>query len=265
MTVFEPDFLRDGWCRFGFDAVLADWVRQTLPVARGCVADPAHAQWLRCAGTWFAGVNVLPNDAEGRVQGGPPLAGDAVKYIHNALGLTGFAWDKAQVSVCYPGYPQPMPGETDAAYGYRLRRDAAHVDGLRRVGPEQRRFLNEYHGFILGIPLADTSEDASPFVIWQGSHEIVRGAMRRALDRVAPEAWGDIDMTETYHAVRREIFNSCQRIEVAAKPGEAYLVHRLALHGVAPWGSTARAGKDGRMIAYFRPETGGPAEWLNAR
>jgi len=41
-------------------------------------------------------------------------------------------------------------------------------------------------------------------------------------------------------------------------------VHRLALHGIAPWAEGATAGPDGRMIAYFRPEAGGPAGWLGA-
>jgi len=47
-------------------------------------------------------------------------------------------------------------------------------------------------------------------------------------------------------------------------PGEAYLVHRFALHGVAPWDEDAKAGPDGRMIAYFRPELPDRGLWLNA-
>ena len=70
-------------------------------------------------------------------------------------------------------------------------------------------------------------------------------------------------MTEIYQATRREIFETCERVEVHCRPGQAYVVHRLALHGVAPWADGAEAGPDGRMIVYFRPEIGGPQDWLN--
>jgi hypothetical protein len=52
---------------------------------------------------------------------------------------------------------------------------------------------------------------------------------------------------------------------VPAQPGEAVLVHRLALHGVAPWQKGATAPPEGRMIAYFRPEFQGLGDdWLSA-
>jgi hypothetical protein len=59
-------------------------------------------------------------------------------------------WDRAQVSVCYPGYPKPMDGETDGQHRFRRDRDAAHVDGLLGLGQPKRRFLKEPHQFILG-------------------------------------------------------------------------------------------------------------------
>ena len=31
------------------------------------------------------------------------------------------------------------------------------------------------------------------------------------------------------------------------------MIHRLALHGIAPWEEDAGADAEGRMIAYFRP------------
>ena len=77
-----------------------------------------------------------------------------------------------------------------------------------------------------------------------------------------PQEWGEVDVTEAYHAARRRIFAECPRVEIAAKPGEAYLVHRLALHGMARWGEGATAGADGRMIVYFRPILFGPRGWL---
>ena len=261
----ERAFFEDGWCRFPYDPAVADWVERTLPAARQTVTAPENTEWLRCGGTWFAGVNVLPNDATGAVADGPPLAGQAVAFIHETLGLSGFDWEPAQVSVCYPGYPQPMASESEAAFRFRARRDAAHVDGLIPEGPDKRRYLREHHGFLLGIPMVETSADASPFVIWKGSHEVMRNAFAERFGDLAPDEWGDVDVTEAYKAARQQAFETCERVEVTASPGETYLMHRLALHGVAPWAETAQAGPDGRMIVYFRPETGGPAEWLRAR
>ncbi len=260
----KQTFFEKGWRRFPHDPVLAEWVDQTLPAARQAVRAPENARWLRCGGTWFAGVNALPNDTNGAVDGGPPVAGQVVNFIHGELGLSGFGWDPAQLSVCYPGYPRPMDGESDANFAFRRDRDAAHVDGLRREEPGRRRRLREHHGFILGIPMAPVSADASPLVIWEGSHHMVREAFRTVFAGIRPDHWSEVDVTDAYHAVRREIFDTCKRVVINARPGEAYVIHRLALHGVAPWPDAAQAGPDGRMIAYFRPETGNPEDWLSA-
>ena len=64
--------------------------------------------------------------------------------------------------------------------------------------------------------------------------------------------------------MRKRIFDECERVEIIAAPGEAYIVHRLALHGVAPWRSAAVADPDGRVICYFRPETPAREDWLTA-
>ena len=217
-----------------------------------------------CGGTWFAGVNALPNDCAGAVAGSKPLSGVAIEFINSSLGLSGFDWDKGQVSVCYPGYPQPMDTETPAAFRYRRYRDAAHVDGLLPEGPNRRRHLREYHGFVLGIPMVEFSDDASPFVVWEGSHEIIRLAARARFGDLPPDQWGEEDITEAYHQARQRVFDTCKRVEVSARPGEAFITHRLILHGVATWGASATAGEDGRMICYFRPDIGGPIEWLTA-
>ena len=256
------DFHARGWCRFGHDPALATWVGASLPAARATVADPANASWLRYQGTWFAGVNALPNDATGAVPGGPALSGNAVDFIRRKLEIAEIAWDKAQVSICYPGYPKPMDGETDGQHRFRRDRDAAHVDGLLGLGTPKRRFLKEPHQFILGLPMVEASPDASPFVVWEGSHEIMREAFAQAFAGHPPAAWPDIDITEIYVNARRHCFETCKRVEIHARPGEAYLVHRLALHGVAPWGASASAGPDGRMICYFRPAMSDFASWL---
>ncbi|MEZ5774753.1 MAG: hypothetical protein R3D33_08655 [Hyphomicrobiaceae bacterium] len=256
-------FFERSWVRFEADETLARWVAAALPAARAAVLDPLNARWLRCGGTWFAGVNVLGNDATGAVAGGPPLQGAAVDFIAGELGLSGISWDSGQVSVCYPGYPRPSAEETPAAFRYRLENDAAHIDGIARDGPERRRFVREHHGFILGLPLSTVSAGASPLVVWEGSHEIVRAELRDRLAGIELAAWRDIDITDTYAALRRRVRAECRRVLVPAIPGEAYVLHRLAMHGVSPWQEDATAGPDGRMIAYFRPELPGPADWLD--
>jgi len=207
-------------------------------------------------------VNLFPNDAAGAVpgRGVPPLAGAPIDFIRRTLGLSGFAWDRAQLSVCYPGYPRQGAEESAANHRYRLKRDAAHVDGLLRDAA-RRRNPGETHGFILGLPLADASPGAAPFVVWEGSHEVMRRAFRTRLRHVDPDRWPAEDITEAYHAARAEAFESCPRREITAPPGGAYLVHRLALHGVAPW--TASADAPPRVIAYFRPDPfpGAPPDW----
>jgi len=257
-------FFEKGWLRFPHDPVLAEWIACALPAARAAAVAPENAKWLRCGGTWFAGVNALPNDASGAVPGGPALAGAALDFIHDRLNLPDVALDRGQVSICYPGYPNPTPGESKAAFHFRRDRDAAHLDGLLPEGPQRRRYLRERHGFVLGISMVPADAEASPLVVWEGSHRIVRETFMTLFQGVDPAHWGEIDVTDTYHAARRRVFESCARVAVAARPGEAVLVHRLAIHGVAPWAETAKAGPDGRMIVYFRPETGTISDWLFA-
>ncbi len=259
----SDDYFQKSWIRFPFDSSLYQWVQHALPYARKAINATDNQQWLRCGGTWFAGVNVLNNDENGSVDNGPSIAGECIDFIDKELGFQNISWDAGQVSVCYPGYPKPMASESNAAFSYRLKRDAAHVDGLLPGGPERRRHLREHHGFILGIPLVETSQGASPLVVWQGSHEIIRQTFKRIYSGSATEAWGDIDITDCYQQARRLIFADCERVEVFARPGECYLIHRLALHGVSPWQQDAIASSDGRMICYFRPETVGPEQWLN--
>jgi hypothetical protein len=258
-------FFERGWTAFPADPALTRWLAASAPAARATIRDPAHAEWLRCDGTWFVGVNVLENDETGAVAGGPPVAGAAVDFIARRLGLSAFAWDRAQISVCFPGYPRQGDEEDDKAFAYRRNRDAAHVDGLLKEGPARRRFVREFHAFVLGIPITDHDADASPLVIWEGSHDIVRRAFAERFAGLDPAAWVDEDVTEAYHAARRTAFETCRRVAIHAKPGESYLLHRLSLHGMAPWRDGAQADPhDGRAIAYFRPGILSPEEWLTA-
>jgi hypothetical protein len=261
--VDRDEFLRTGYQCFPRDRLLDEWIDHCLPVARQAVGDPANRQWLRCGGTWFAGVNVLPNDRSGSLDQGPVLAGGAVQFASTLAGGPAVAWDRGQVSVCYPGYPQPMPEETQTAHLYRRNRDAAHVDGLLPQGRERRRYIREHHAFILGIPLTSAAKGSSPFVVWEGSHEIMRQALRQALAGRALGEWAGVDVTDAYQTARRTAFATCRRVEIATESGRAYVVHRLALHGLAPWADMVPAGPDGRMIVYFRPPIADPDLWLN--
>ena len=258
------DLATRGWARFGYDAGLASWAEAAKGAALARMAEPAHrAQWLQCGGTWFVGVDTLPNDTSGDVAGSGPLTGpgyDAARALYGDLPL-----HSGQVSVTWPGYPQPRHGEGEGAFRYRQRRDAAHVDGLLAVGPARERMLKERHAYILGLPLTSAAGGASPLVVWEGSHEIMRTAFLNAFRDIPPKHWGDVDLTELYKATRKEVFDRCTRIALPTQPGEALLVHRLALHGVAPWQRGVEAGPEGRMIAYFRPEFSGLGDdWLTA-
>ena len=258
------EFLARGFLRFPADAAALAWARHAHPFAVSAAHDPAgHAQWLRCGGTWFVGVDALPNDATGLVPGGPPLAGAAMRFVTEELGFR-LPMHRAQVSVCYPGYPQPSPEESEAAYGFRLRRDAAHVDGLLPEGPEKRRYLKEPHAYVLGITLTRQSEDAAPLTVWEGSHRIMKAMFAETFAGQPPEAWANVDVTDAYQAARRTCFETCRRIELPSGPGEAVLLHRHLLHGVAPWAETAEGPEEGRMIAYFRPEFPSIPDWLAA-
>ena len=250
-----------GWQRFAHDPQIATWAAAARPIAARLAADPAHhGAWLRHQGTWFVGVNLLPNDKDGTLPCGTPLGGQA---LHRARALWSDApLDAAQVSILYPGYPKQDPEESDANHRFRKHRFAAHVDGLLPVGPNRRRMMKEPHAYVLGVPLTRTSAGAAPMVIWEGSHKIMQAAFRRAFAGIAPQDWQDHDITEVYQAARREIVDSCQLCEVHAQPGETYLIHRLALHGVAPWKEGAIAPPEGRMIAYFRPHLKRVADWL---
>ncbi|WP_322866264.1 hypothetical protein U5922_008700 [Aquicoccus sp. G2-2] len=144
-------FFERGYARFGADPALANWVAAAIGPARAAMADAdLRARWLTCEGTWFVGVDALPNTAEGAI-GGVALAGAAVEFAQSLFGA--LPLHRAQVSTVWPGYPRPREGEGAAAFGYREKRDAAHVDGVRAEGAERVRRIDEPHGWILGIPL----------------------------------------------------------------------------------------------------------------
>lgn len=242
-----------GWRRIGPDPALAAWAAAARPLAVKALAETD--QPLRCGGTWAVGLDLLPNAPDGSVAGVP--------LPWEVLGLPPEPLHAAQLSTTYPGYPQPSPDESETAYGFRLRRDSAHLDGLLPVGPERRRMVKEPHGWILGLPLTEADPEAAPLVVWEGSHRIMQSALRRAFAEVPPEEWGEVDVTEAYQAARAEVFRTCPRRTLPGRPGEAVLLHRLLIHGVAPWGAGATAAPEGRIIAYFRPLLPSFEAWIS--
>jgi hypothetical protein len=253
MTGALDSFNRLGWLKFAPDAALLRWVRAVRPAALATRYDPARAEWLRCGGTWFVGVNALENDAAGAVGGSGPLEGQAMAFCRRDLGFDG-ALDRAQVSICYPGFPVQDAQESDASFAFRRDRDAAHLDGLHPTGPKRRRKLLEFQGFLLGIPITMADARAAPLVVWEGSHHIMGDMLRRELARSAPGDWPEIDLTTPYQAARKLAFETCKRRVIHAETGQAYLLHRMALHGVSNWQKAAKTAPEGRAILYFRPE-----------
>ena len=73
--MYQTRFFANSWCKFPFDPALANWVQQVLPTAKRTRFEDANKHWLRCGETWFAGVNVLPNDSTGAIAEGVPLTG----------------------------------------------------------------------------------------------------------------------------------------------------------------------------------------------
>ena len=251
-----------GWCCFPFDPELDHWRQANLPAARQTVADPENDEWFRYGRTWFVGVHVLPNDRSGALPGGPGLAGKAAQFARDLWPDEPLTLDRAQISVCYPGYPKRWEVESEGVHAFRINRCAAHLDGLLHEGPDRRRYMRQFHRFVLGIPMVSVSGRASPFVVWEGSHKIMQRMLRQAFQGISPDQWHEVDLTEAYQQARREVFETCCQKEIQAAPGEAYLTHPHLIHGMAPWGADGKAGPDGRMIAYFRPETEDREGWL---
>ena len=256
---------RRGWVRLPRDPALLAWSRAVRPAALATSRDPElRRRWLRSDGTWFVGVNVLGNGPDGAIpaRGVPPLPLRLRRFL--AAGPAPVAFDRGQVSILHPGYPRRGEGESEAAFRFRRHHYAAHVDGFARM-PGGRRHLSECHRFLLGIPLGAVAEGASPLLVWEGSQAVFRSELAAGLAAVPPARWREVDCTEAYLRARRRCLAGGRPVAVHARPGEAWLVHRLALHGIAPW--TAAAAVEPRAVVYFRPVmTGGglPERWLRA-
>lgn len=238
-------FAQDGVTVFDAAPSVLAWAQAAHRAGLQASFDPdVKAQWLRHGGTWFVGVDALPNDPDGAI-GAVPLKGPWARHVDAPR-----SWHRAQVSVIYDGYPKQDAGESDAAHRFRVNRCAAHVDGLHLEAG--RRILREPHAFILGIAL--NSSAACPLVVWPGSHlEMGRsiGVRARKSD----------DVTEAYTATRKQCFAAIQPVEVPLEQGQSVLLHRHLLHGIAPWKTGDVVPSEGRMTAYFRPYLPSLADW----
>jgi hypothetical protein len=239
---------QDGHVVFPFEPEVAAWAAAARQLGRRTLSGDVER---RHGATWFVGVDALRNAGDGSVDG-VPLAGTWLNHVTPPT-----KWHQAQLSVIFPRYPLRDADESEAAHRFRRNRDAAHVDGLLPEGPNRRRHLREPHGFIVGFPLDDVS--ASPLVVWPGSHKIIREFFAKAFTGMAPKDGADLDVTDVYQIARRAVFEVCVRVEVLARPGQAILLDRHLVHGVAPWGED-QAGEM-RMMAYFRPQIA-IGDWL---
>ncbi|MEO9822753.1 MAG: hypothetical protein ABJ370_16490 [Paracoccaceae bacterium] len=225
------------------------WAEAANSVAEQITSDEAiRASNMRHGDTWFVGVDALPTGPCGEISG-VECAG---AWQHKVPDVT--PWHKAQLSVVYPGYPKPESDQSQANHAYRIKRAAAHVDGLLPIGPDRRRYPREFHAFVLGLPL--NASKASPTVCWDGSHKIMGDALRDVIGDSNPR---DVDVTQAYHDARKVVFDSCKMVELRSEPGAAFLLHRFALHGTAPWSG---CDSTDRRIAFFRPEFQDPKDWL---
>lgn len=234
------------------------WAAAALDIGAKITKDPGlREQWLRHGQTWFVGVDVLPNESTGQI-GGVPLPPE-IPNVLEALGLPMVPLHAAQLSVTYPGYPQQDTAESNANHRYRQNRDAAHVDGLLPIGPARRRVLAEPHAYVLGIGVNTADTHASPLVVWPESHRVMTPVFANVL---TAETWQACDLTSPYQAARKRVFATLPRVEVPLAQGEIVILHRHLLHGVAPWAEGAKAPKEGRMTAYFRPQYPAPTDWF---
>ncbi len=256
----SESFAEKGWAIFPPEPATLAWAKAAFAETRQYLAGDGPQDW-RCGGTWLVGLDALPNMHDGSVAG-LPLSGAAVNVAQQLHAVT--HWHRAQLSVIRPGYPQRSLSETDAAFGFRLHRDAAHVDGLLAEGAGKRRHIREPHVFVLGIALTNADRGASPLVAWKGSHHLMREAFQKAVKGADPATFAEVDVTEAYQKARKTVFEHCPRQVLHLPFGAAILLHRHLLHGVSPWVDGADAPAEGRAIAYFRPEFADVATWIAA-
>ena len=252
------DFELKGWVKFKFDERVVRWANAAnSKIISKLKNKEIFDNNLTCQGTWFVGVDALENDTDGAL-GEISLSGpfESLMKRTEARGL-----HAAQVSIIFEGYPKPRDQESESSFNFRLKRDAAHVDGLIADFPGGPRKLKEPHAYVLGIPLNQAPKGASPVVVWEGSHHLISKAFSRLFLNRDPKEWAHLDVREVYIQTRKSIFEKCKRRVLHANLGESYMIHRLCLHGISAWDFEVKNFNEGRKIAYFRPELQHLGRW----
>ena len=254
------EFEHKGWIKFDCDKRVARWANAANSKITTTLKNKNFLENnLTCQGTWFVGVDALDNKPDGALDE-ISLSGpfESLMRSSKTCGL-----HSAQVSIIFEGYPKPRDQESDSSFNFRLKRDAAHVDGLIADVPGGPRKLKEPHAYVLGIPLNQAPQGASPVVVWEGSHHLISKAFKNLFLTRDPKEWEDLDVREIYMQTRKIIFEKCKRRVLHANLGESYMIHRLCLHGISPWDFEIKNFNEGRKIAYFRPELQNLADWPN--
>ncbi len=221
---------------------------QTVERAAHQISQNAKQRQLRHNGTWFVGVDALPNGPDGTLDG-VSFAGPWEADLPAPLPL-----HPAQVSIIYPGYPGKDANQSEANHQFRIKHFAAHMDGLLPEGSPPRRYAREFHAYVLGIHINGCP--AAPTVYWPGSHRILRQALGAAL-----KGGAETDVTEVYKAARARCLDQITPIEITAPQGAAFLMHPFLLHGTAPWQGYSH---QSRITAFFRPQYERLTEWVSA-
>lgn len=254
------EYLKYGYRVFDQEQQISDWIASAIKHAQEALVSPDNRHWYRYQNTWFVGVNVLNNRPDGSIGCGPELGGRAISFIEQSLTNRPIHLDRGQISVCFDGYPKKDISEPKTNHAYRLRRDAAHIDGVMKHDGD--RYLVEHHDYILGIAMNMVEAQASPFVVWQGSHRLMQTALCDYLSNYPKDKWRTTPISEVYSQTRKRILNECRRVELALKPGQALVAHRHLLHGTAPWKAVNET--EPRMLCFFRPESMTVEQWLTA-
>lgn len=247
-----------GWVKFCSDKRLLNWLDS---LQKNCDIDSLyprhdyHHLW-RCDGTWFVGVDTIPNDHHGIVRQSLPLDGSIIDFIKQHLWQRP-QWHRGQLSVCFPEYPKKGDEDTLKSWQFRIKHHAAHCDGIHGIGKftndqKKSRFLKEHHRFILAIPLDNITQHNAPMMLWQESHRLIQKMLCDVFANMLTCEWQNYDITKIYQHCRRHILETITPIAMTANYGDAYLLHRHLLHGIKSWDRANHEAKIRRII-YFRP------------
>ena len=158
------------------------------PAARAAVSDPANAGWLRCGGTWFAGVDVLANDArrfwwlayaiaQGAylADGGWYIKGGSGELVARLVAQIRAAGGEAltlRANVGDPEHLHRMFEELQAQWGERL--DILISNAASGVIKPAMELTERHWDWTMGInaaTLLHLAKHAAPLILWDAPAE----------------------------------------------------------------------------------------------